>query len=230
MILDYAKVRGLRSGENPAAWRSNLALMLPAPARVHRVTHHAALPAADMAAVLCTLAKREGVSALAVQFVALTACRASEALGATWGEIDLRQGVWTIPAGRIKAGRVHRVPLSTEAIAILSASRPSKEEIATRVVISMLCALFPGQRRGRPLSLTSLMKAWRSCGGGRTTVHGMRSAFRDWCGEQGEDRELAEIALAHAIGDATEQAYARSDLLERRRGLMQRWADHLAGR
>lgn len=217
VILDAARVRGLREGENPARWKGHLALMLPAPARVHKVKHHAALPARELPSVIKELSKRSGTSVLALQFVSLTACRASEALGATWDEIDLSQAIWTIPAERIKAARPHRVPLSKQALAIVREASTKRRDGAVLV--------FPGQRRGRPLSLTSLMKELHRCAESNATVHGLRSTFRDWCADRGEDRDLAEVALAHAVGDSTERAYARSDLLERRRKMMQRWAD-----
>ncbi len=216
-ILDSARVRGLREGENPARWKGHLALALPAATRVHKVKHHAALSATELPKVMRTLAKRSGVAALALRFLALTACRASEAVRATWEEIDVRKAIWTIPAGRTKAHRAHRVPLSREALALLLAASKLRRDSVSLV--------FPGQRSGRPLSLTSLTKEWRRSGGGDTTVHGLRSTFRDWCAERGEDRELAELALAHVVGDDTERAYARSDLLGRRQALMQRWAD-----
>ena len=221
VILDAARVRGLREGENPARWKGHLALMLPAPARVHKVRHHAALPALELPSVINELGKRSGMAALALQFISLTACRASEALGATWDEIDLPQAIWTIPAERIKAARPHRVPLSKQALAVLRDASTKRRDGALLV--------FPGQRHGQPLSLTSLMKELRRCAEGRATVHGLRSTFRDWCADRGEDRELAEVALAHTVGDSTERAYARSDLLERRRKMMQRWANFACG-
>jgi len=226
-ILDYAEARGLRRGENPAAWRGNLAHLLPAPGRLRLVKHHAALPPADMPDMLRRLSKREGVAPPALVLIALTVCRVGEALGATWAEIDLTHNVWTIPAARTKAGRVHSVPLSTQAVALLRTLRPTRDRVANHGGNVATMAIFPGMHRGRSLSPSALARAWRLAGGGKTTVHGMRSAFRDWCGEQGEDRQLAELSLAHKQGDATEQAYARSDLLARRRKLMQRWADAL---
>jgi integrase len=214
-ILDAAKVRNLRDGENPARWKGHLAVLLPAPSRVHKVKHHEALSAADLPKVIRVLRTRSGLAALALRFISLTACRASEAVQATWDEIDLRDSVWTIPGKRTKSHRPHRIPLSREAVSILQTASALRREGAALV--------FPGQLLGRPLSLTSLMKEWRRSGGGKTTVHGLRSTFRDWCSEQGEDRTAAEVALAHVLGDATERAYARSDLLEQRRALMQRW-------
>jgi integrase len=217
-ILDYAKVRGLREGENPARWRGHLELVLASPSAVRAVKHHAALPIDKVPQLMATLGSAAGTAALALRFLILTAARGSEVTGATWAEIDLRDAVWTVPAARMKAKREHRVPLSKPVQAILkyAASLSSKDKTL----------VFPGQRRGRPLSLTGLMKALRAAGGNNATVHGLRSTFRDWCAEHDHTpRELAEAALAHASGSATERAYARSDLLERRRALMSRWAD-----
>jgi integrase len=215
-ILDAAKVRGLRSGENPARWKGHLALILAAPARVHKVKHHAALPVADMPTVMAQLASMDGIAPLALRFLALTVGRATEIVGGSLSEIDGGSGVWTIPAGRMKADRDHRVPLSPAALAVLTEAaewRPEGNSL-----------LFPSNIRGVSLSLTSLSLALRRAGGGDATVHGLRSTFRDWTRQQAEDRELAELSLAHTVGDATEQAYARDDLLDRRRGLLQRWA------
>ena len=212
-VLNAAKARDLRTGENVAQWRGHLALMLPSPARLHRVEHHAALSATELPAVMQKLTQADGIASSCVRFIALTAVRASNATQASWDEID--GATWTIPAERMKAGRVHRVPLAREVVALLRELRP---RVARPGVL-----IFPGLR-SRPLSLTALMKALRRAGGGEATVHGLRSTFRDWCAENGEDRELAEIALAHVVADATEAAYRRTDLLERRRPLMQKWA------
>ncbi len=220
-ILDAAKVRGLRSGENPARWKGHLALMLAAPARVHKVTHHAALPVSDMPMVMAKLAGMDGIAPLALRFLALTVGRAAEIVGASLGEVDESSGVWTIRASRMKASRDHRVPLSTEALAILGEAAERRPEGNS--------LLFPSNIRGVPLSLTSLSLALGRAGGGEATVHGLRSTFRDWTRQQGEDRELAELSLAHAVGDMTERAYARDDLLDRRRGLLQRWAAFATG-
>jgi integrase len=215
-------VRELRDGENPARWKGHLAVLLPPPGRVHKVKHHEALKAAELPDGMRILSTRSGVAALALRFVALTACRASEAVHATWEEIDLQKKIWTVPSVRTKSLRAHRVPLSTEALMILRE--------ATTFGRGRASLVFPGQRPRRPLSLTSLMKEWRRSTGRMATVHGLRSTFRDWCSEHGEDRGLAELALAHVVGDETERAYARSDLLEQRRPLMQRWASFACGR
>jgi integrase len=213
-VLDYAKAHGWRSGENPAAWRGHLALILPRRQKLTR-GHHAAMPYADVPAFLATLREREAIAALALEFLILTAARAGEVLGARWAEFDLEGKVWTVPAARMKAGIEHRIPLSTSTMAI----------VARMAEIRSGDLVFPGQRRGRPVSGMSL---GRLCSGAGT-VHGFRSAFRDWAGnETNFPREICEAALAHAVGSAVEQAYRRSDALERRRALMGAWASYCA--
>jgi integrase len=219
-ILDYAKARGIRQGDNPARWKGNLDHLLPAKARVRKVKHHAALPVEALPQVMASLAKMEGVAPLAVRFLILTAARAGEVTGAKWGEVDTKRGLWTVPDIRMKAKREHRVPLSNQALTVLCEAAALKHDEH----------VFPGGVRGKPLSLTSLMKALRKAGAGEATVHGLRSTFRDWAAECDQaPRELAETALAHVVGDATERAYARSDLLDRRREMMQRWAKFACG-
>lgn len=164
------------------------------------------------------LREREAVAALALELAILTACRTGEALGAEWAEIDLAKKLWTIPASRMKAGREHRVPLCERAAAIL-------ERLASAKVDDQF--VFPGQRRGKPLSNMAMAMLLRRMGVDDATVHGFRSAFRDWAGnETAFPREVAEQCLAHAIGDKTEQAYRRSDALEKRRALMTAWANY----
>jgi integrase len=209
-VLDFAKAHGLRSGENPAAWRGHLALILPKRQKLSRL-HHAAMPYAEVPAFISKLRKVESIHALALEFLVLMAGRSGEVLGATWDEIDFDAKVWVIPASRMKAGREHRIPLSARAMAILD----RMAEIRTGDLV------FAGQRRRRPLSGVTLAALVPDGG----TVHGFRSSFRDWCGnETSFPREIAEQALAHASGDTTEQAYRRGDALEKRRGLMQAWA------
>jgi integrase len=209
-VLDYAKAHGLRLGENPAAWRGHLALILPKRQKLTR-GHHAAMAYRDVPEFIAGLRERESIHALALELAILTAARSGEVLGARWAEFDLDGKVWTIPAGRMKAGIAHRVPLSSRAMAI--AGRMA--EIRSGDLV------FPGQRRGRPVSGMTLA---RLCPGG-ATVHGFRSCFRDWAGEETSfPRELAEQALAHATGGAVELAYRRGDSLEKRRGLMESWA------
>jgi integrase len=215
-VLDAAKVRGLRTGDNPALWKGNLAHALPSIARVHKVANHEALPSEALPAVMAKLAAASGMAAKCLQFIALTAARASEATKATWAEIDFDASVWTVPAARMKGGKPHRVPLSDEALAILRSIQPTEPDAAAVV--------FGGQVEGKPISLTALMKALRRACRTMATVHGLRSTFRDWCAVRGVQRELAELALAHAVGTEVERAYQRSDLLEQRRELMQQWA------
>jgi integrase len=209
-VLDYAKANGLRSGENPAAWRGHLALILPKRGKLTR-GRHAAMPYAEVPNFCGKLAQVESIPSLALQFLVLTAARAGEALGARWEEIDCNAKVWTISAKRMKAGVQHRIPLSSAAMAIVE----RMAEIRTGDFV------FPGQRRGEPLS----DGAFRLIVPKGATTHGFRSSFRDWAGEETSfPREIAEQALAHATGGAVEQAYRRGDFLERRRELMQAWA------
>jgi integrase len=211
-VLDYAKANGLRSGENSASWRGHLALILPKRQKLSR-GHHAALPYADLPKFIAKLRDTESVHALALEFLILTAGRSGEVLGATWHEIDTDAKIWIVPGGRMKAGIEHRVPLTSRALAIIE----RMAEIRTGDLV------FPGQTRRQPLSKTALAALVP----GAATVHGFRSSFRDWCGEETSfPREVAEQALAHATGGAVEQAYRRGDALEKRRQLMEAWANN----
>ena len=205
LILDYAKARGHRTGENPARWKGGLKAILPAPSKVARVEHHAALPVADVPAFMSELRAKELTAARALEFTILTAARLGEMLGATWGEIDLKGKVWTIQSERMKAGRAHSVPLSPRAVTILE-GLPRAGDTVFSVSAMTVQRLMRGMR-------------------GDATIHGFRSSFRDWAGnETNFPRELAEQALAHAVGDKTERSYRRSNALERRRALMDAWA------
>ena len=209
-VLDYAKANGLRSGENPAAWRGHLALILPKRGKLTR-GHHAAMDYRDLPKFIARLRETETSPCFALEFLILTAGRAGEVLGATWDEIGLEGRLWTIKAFRMKAAKKHSIPLAARAVAIL-------DRLAS---IRTGDLVFPGQRRGRPLSKTALA-ALVPAG---VTVHGFRSSFRDWAGEETLfSREVAEAALAHATGDATELAYRRGSSLEKRRKLMDAWA------
>jgi integrase len=213
-VLDAAKAQGFRDGQNPAAWRGHLKLLLPARQKLAR-GHHAAMAIEDVPAFMARLRARPSVAARCLEFAILTAARTGEALGARWDEIDLASRVWTIPAARMKAARAHRVPLSDRAVVILREMELVREGPL----------VFPGQRRGEPLSQMALTMVLRRMRVEGATVHGFRSCFRDWCGNRTSyPRELAEQALAHVIGDKAEQAYRRGDALERRRPMMAAWA------
>ena len=219
-VLAAATARGLRSGPNPAAWRGHLDSLLSKPKALSR-GHHAAMPYKDVPVFVTRLRDERTMSARALHFLILTAARSGEVLNATWEEFDLDAKVWTIPPSRMKAGRAHRVPLSGSAITIL------KDMDVLRGAGSDF--VFPGAKRGRPQSSMTLTMALRRYEL-PFTAHGFRSSFRDWCGNDTEfPRELAETALAHVIGDKAEQAYRRSDALERRRPMMDAWADHVEG-
>lgn len=218
-VLDYAKVRGLRSGDNPASWKGHIELLLPKPTADQRLKrgHHAALPHAEMPEFIARLRTKTGTSASALEFLILTAGRTGEVLGATWDEIDIERRVWTVPGIRMKAGREHRVPLTSRALELL------QELDSNRVGL-----VFPGAVKGRPMSNTSLVKALASAGGANFTLHGFRSSFRDWSADETNfPSELAEAALAHLVGDEVERAYRRGDALEKRRALMEAWARYL---
>ena len=214
-VLDSAKVQGFRSGENPAAWRGHLKLILPARQKLTR-GHHAAMAIDDLPEFMASLRGRPAVAARCLEFAILTAARSGEALGVCWDEINLAAKVWTIPAARTKATREHRVPLCARALAILAEMKPLRDEGGH---------VFPGQRRAQPLSSMALEMMLRRMKVEGATVHGFRSTFRDWAGNRTSyPRELAEHALAHVIGDKAEQAYRRDDALERRRPMMEEWA------
>ena len=217
-VLDWAKARGYREGENPARWRGHLDKLLPKRPKLQR-GHLAAMPFRDVPAFVAELRQRDGVVALALELTILTASRSGEVLGSRWNEIDREAAVWTIPAERMKSGREHRVPLTGRALEILdTVDRIRNGEF-----------LFPGQR-SRPLSPTAMDAMLRRMTTTNATVHGFRSSFRDWAGERTTfPREVAEAALAHLVGDETERAYRRGDALEKRRELMTAWAAYLSG-
>jgi integrase len=214
-ILDAAKARGFREGENPARWRGHLDNLLPRPSSIAKVNHFRALPYAEIASFMATLRQQPGQSPRALELLILTATRTSETLGARWAEIDLMQGIWVIPANRIKAAREHRIPLSAPAIELLT--ELEKERVDEYV--------FPGGKAGKPLSNMALITLLHRMGRRDIVPHGFRSTFRDWAAEQtGFPREVAEAALAHAVTNKVEAAYRRGDLLEKRRRLMAAWA------
>lgn len=218
-VLDAARAKGFRTGENPARWRGHLDHLLPPR---HRLTrgHHAAIKFEDVPKFLRALREKDGASALALEFVVLTAARSGEVLGLTWNEIDLSDKVWNVPAHRMKAGRPHRVPLCDRTVAILKSLAGSKKPS------ELTGFVFSGPKNGSPLSNMSMSMLMRRMGY-TETVHGFRSSFRDWAGEATSfPRELAETALAHVVGDSTERAYRRGDALDKRRKLMIAWEKH----
>lgn len=216
-VLDAAKAHGRRAGENPAAWRGHLSHLLAKPQKVQR-GHFAAMPYDDVPEFMGALRAQDGMGARALEFAILTACRTGEVLGARWSEIDMEQKVWTIPQLRTKAAREHRVPLAGRAIAIL-------ETLAKGRACDIV---FESPRGGRPLSHIAMQKVLERMEITDATVHGFRSSFRDWAGNETHfAREVAEAALAHVVGDKAEQAYRRSDALEKRRALMEAWANYI---
>jgi len=217
-VLDAARVDGHRTGENPAAWKGNLEHIFHKPNKI-AVRHHPAMPYSEVPAFMRKLATIKGVGARALEFTILTAVRSGETRGAMWAEIDMDAAVWAIPAIRTKTGKAHRVPLSDAAMAVLRVMRAQ----------SVNDLVFPGVRAGKPLSDATLATALEAAGGGDFTPHGFRSTFRDWATEIAHaPREIAEAALSHAVGDAVERSYARSDALDRRRALMAEWAKYAA--
>lgn len=223
-VLNWAKARGLRDGENPARWRGHLANVYPAVAaskeakraRTGEAEHFAALPYDQVGPFMAALRALKGADARALEFAILTAARTGEVLGARWSEIDQTAKTWTIPANRMKGGREHRVPLPDRALAIIKAADRNGEYV-----------FGDGERQLSPVTFARVLGR---LGHGAVTPHGFRSSFRDWCAEATSfPREIAEAALAHALKDKTEAAYQRGDLLEKRRKLMEAWAQY-AGR
>jgi integrase len=213
-VLDAAKAKGFRDGENPARWRGHLDHLLPRAPKLAR-GHHPAMPYEEVPAFIARLRESDSLSGRALEFCILTAARSGEILGMRWSEVDLDKKVWTLPADRMKAGREHRVPLSARAMTIL---RNLHEDRSGDFV-------FPGQARNKPMSKTAMERVLRRMKLDDVTVHGFRSSFRDWAGNVSSfPREVVETALAHVIGDKAEQAYRRSDALEKRRKLMEAWA------
>jgi len=222
-ILDWAKVRGYREGENPARWRGHLDKLLPPRAKVRKVEHHAALPYSGLPNFMVALRAQDGVAARALEFAILTAARTGEVLGARWGEIDTAEKLWTIPSERMKAGKEHRVPLSARSMAILQHMKPlshfSQGQSAAEAFV------FPGGKYGLPLSNMAFLMLLRRMGREDLTAHGFRSSFRDWAAERTNfPSDVAEMALAHTVSSKVEQAYRRGDIFERRRSMMAVWA------
>ncbi len=218
-VLDAAKAQGYRTGENPARWKGHLDQLLPKRSKRTK-KHHAALPFMEVPAFIQELRTKDATAALALEFIILTATRSGEVRGATWAEVDFETAVWTIPAIRMKAGAEHRVPLTPAMIAMLEKLLPLSGDLATNFI-------FPGPK-GPTVGLSdaafsALLRRMRR--DGTVTAHGFRSSFRDWCGETTNyPRDLAELALAHTVGDMTERAYRRGDALAKRRIMMREWS------
>ncbi len=216
-VLDWATFNKYRQGENPARWKGHLEHSLAKPSKVAKVVHHAALPYLEIPQFMAELRSRVGMASRALEFLILTAARSGEVREAKRAELDLAQKIWTIPAGRMKAGREHRVALSDAAVALLN-SVPQ---------VDGCDFIFPGLKPTAPMSdmtLTAVLRRMKRCD---ITVHGFRSTFRDWAAEATNyPNEVAEMALAHTVGNKVEAAYRRGDLLEKRFAIMNEWAKH----
>lgn len=212
-VLDWAAVRGFRTGDNPARWRGHLDQVLPARGELAKTEHHPSLPYAEVAEFMAALGSRDGIGARALEFTILTAARTGEVIGARWDEMDLAAKTWTVPKERMKAGREHRVPLSSAAVAILD-KLPQDAEF-----------VFPGAREGEPISNMAMTTVLRRMDRSDITVHGFRSTFRDWAAERtAYPNHVVEMALAHVIANKVEAAYRRGDLFNKRLRLMVDWA------
>ena len=213
-ILDWAKAREFRMGENPARWRGHLDMLLPNPAKIQKVKHFSAMPYMETPAYFTELRKRNILSAKALAFIILTATRSNETRSARWSEIDIDGAMWTIPEDRMKAKREHKVPLSPECLQILEEAKAFK----------INDFVFPGDNKKTGISSAALQRLLRETQS-EATIHGFRSSFRDWCAEMTNyDSKLAEFALAHQLSDATEAAYLRSKMVDKRRKLMDAWS------
>lgn len=220
-ILDFAKARGYRDGENPARWRGHLDKLLPPRSKVRAIEHHAALPYSELSAFLTALRAQEGIAANALEFLILTAARTGEVIGARWNEIDFLDKTWTVPAARMKARREHRVPLSPRALSILTEMQATREGDDDNAFV------FPGRKAGTPLSNMAFLMLLRRMARADLTAHGFRATFKTWASERTSfQNEIVEASLAHVIGGKVEQAYMRGDLFEKRRRLMQQWATY----
>jgi integrase len=224
LVLSWAAAQGYRpKGFNPAQWRGHLDQVLPKPSKVNKRESFEALPIDDMYTFMSILGNTQGMSARCLEFTILTACRSGESRGALWSEIDMDAGTWSIPASRMKAGRPHRIPLSDRALTLLDLLPRLVNDDGDEIDL-----VFPGLRGDKPLSDMSLTACMRRIG--LTAVpHGFRSTFTDWVSERtGYPSEVREMALAHAIGNETEAAYRRGDLFDKRRNLMNDWAQFLS--
>jgi len=225
-VLDYARAREWRTGENPARWRGHMKELLASPKKAAKTKHHAAMPWPEVGAFMVNLRARSATAARALEFTILTAVRTSNALEAKWSEIDRAKAIWIIPADQMKGEREHRVSLSAPALAILDEMEKLRPEANYGDAY-----VFPGQKPGRPLSSMAMLMLLRRMGYpvGDLTVHGYRSTFKDWAAEStAYSNEVTEMALAHVVDDKVEAAYRRGDLLEKRRRLMDDWATFCA--
>lgn len=219
-VLDYAKAQDLRAGDNPAAWRGNLDMLLPDRKSVRPVKHHPAMAFENVPAFVQLLRQCSGVSAQALEFAILSACRSGEVLGAQWSEVDLQKNEWVIPAERMKAKKEHRVPVAPRMREILLAMQDHRADDEKDGYV------FPGAKKSKPLSNMSMTEQLRGMAS-KVTVHGFRSSFRDWAGEvSGFPREVIEHALAHQLKDKAEASYARGSLFLKRRKLMETWGTY----
>jgi integrase len=219
-VLDWAASRGYRQGDNPARWRGNLSNLLPKHSSVKEVRHYPALPYVQLGAFIKTLREQEGIAATALEFLILTASRTTEVIGARWGEINLRSARWTIPADRASGGKEHPIPLSAPALAIIRRQSHLRHG----------AFIFPGGKRGKPLSNNALLALLKRMGRGDITAQGFRSTFRSWADERTNfPTKVVEMALGHAIGDKVEAA-RRGELFDQRRRLMAAWAKYCNAR
>jgi integrase len=227
-VLDWATTRKFRTGENPARWKGHLDNLLPARSKMARVKHHPALPWVDIPAFIASLKSQAGTAALALQFTILTAARSGEVRGMTWAEIDFQNRMWVVPAERMKAGAEHRVPLSNNALQVLQSAKTATALLNTPLVFPGTTYTKPTGANSptlKPLSDMSLTAVLRRMELTNITVHGFRSSFRDWAAEATNyPRDMAEMALAHTVGDKVEAAYRRGDMFEKRRSMMDDWA------
>jgi integrase len=216
-VLDWSGAAGYRQGENPARWGGLLEHLLPSPSKTKPAQHHAAMPVAELPAFMAELRAQQGTAARALEFAILTAARSAEIFGAHFNEIE--GDIWTVPAKRMKAGREHQVPLARRATEIIEQMRAQRQG----------GLVFPGRDGSKPLGQTALRQVLKRLGRSDVTAHGFRSVFRDWCGDHTIfAREVAEAALAHAVGDKVEAAYRRGSALQKRAKLMEAWAQYLA--
>jgi integrase len=215
-VLGWATVRKLRTGDNPARWKGHLDELLAKPTALKKVQHRAALPYSVAGAFMAKLREKDSLAAKALELQILTATRPGEIVGATWDEFDLTKKIWTIPASRMKAKKEHTIPLSPQAVKLLK-SLPRIDDSDF---------VFPGMRPDKPMSTAAAMKLLKELHPG-ITAHGMRSTFRDWAGETtAYPREVIEMAMAHQLKDKAEAAYARGNLIDKRRLLMEDWANY----